>query len=135
MKSYKLQFNQLFTNNGQALITLLFYVMIILIITTGAVMLIATNSLSATKLQEGVLAYSIAEGGAENAVLRVLRDPNYTGESNLIVGDGTADIVVTPGNPVTIISTGTLNRFKRKIQVNMTRTSGYYSIVSWREIE
>lgn len=119
---------------GQALITLLFYVMIILIITTGAVMLIATNALSTTKLQEGILAYSVAEAGAENAVLRVLRDPTYTGEANLLVGDGEADISVTTGNPVVIVSEGTIGKFKRKIQVNLTKASGYYTITSWREV-
>lgn len=121
--------------SGQALITLLFYVMIILVITTGAIMLIATNSLSATKLQEGVTAYSVAEAGAENAVLRVLRDPSYTGESDLAVGEGTADIEVTPGSPVVIISTGTVGRFERKIRVTMTRVLGQYDITSWHEIE
>ncbi len=120
--------------SGQALVSLLFYVMIILVVTSGAVMLIAINSLSATKLQEGVLAYGVAEGGAENAVLRVLRDPSYTGENDLPIGNGDADIVVTAGNPVSIVSTGKVGNFIRKIQVTMERTSGYYTITSWREI-
>ncbi len=119
---------------GQALITLLFYVMIIIVIITGAVMLIATNSLSATKLQEGISAYSVAEGGAENAILRVLRDPSYIGETDLAIGEGLADIVVTPGTPVTIISTGTVGKFVRKIQVTAVRTSGFYTITSWQEV-
>lgn len=119
---------------GQALITLLFYVIIILIITTAAVMLVATNALSATKLQEGTLAYAIAEGGAENAILRLLRDPSYTGENDLVIGDGTADIVVTPGNPVTLISTGNLGNFKRSIRVTLSLSAGYYTITSWQEI-
>lgn len=122
------------TGRGQALITLLFYVMIILVITTGAVMLIATNALSTTRLQESILAYSVAEAGAENAVIRVLRDPSYAGETNLAVGEGDVDIEVTPGNPVVIVSTGTLNNFKRKIEVSLTRTSGFYNILSWKEI-
>lgn len=126
--------DKLQVTSGQALVSLLFYVMIILVVTSGAVMLIAINSLSATKLQEGVLAYGVAEGGAENAVLRVLRDPSYTGENDLSIGNGEADIVVTPGNPVSIISTGKVGNFIRKIQVTMERTSGYYTITNWQEI-
>lgn len=121
-------------NCGQALITLLFYVMIILIVITGAVVLIVTNTLSATKLQEGTLAYAVAEGGAENAILRVLRDPAYTGETDLQIGDGLADITVTAGSPITIVSTGTLGKFSRKVQVVLNRTSGFYTILSWKEI-
>lgn len=130
--SYKLTKYKIFC--GQALITLIFYVIIIVTVTTAAVMLIAINSLSATKLQEGVLAYYVAEGGAENGFLRVLRDPNYLGETNLIIGDGSADIVVTPGNPKTIVATGKLGNFVRKMQITATYTNGVYTITSWKEI-
>lgn len=139
--SRKLHSNKLWTMyyslcfaDGQALVSLLFYVMIILVVTSGAVMLIAINSLSATKLQEGVLAYGVAEGGAENAVLRVLRDPTYIGENDLPIGSGMADISVTLGNPVSIVSTGKVGNFMRKIQVIMERTSGFYTITTWQEI-
>jgi hypothetical protein len=135
MKRLQVISNNLQVTSGQALITLLFYVIIILTITTAAVILIATNSLSATKLQEGELTYYIAEGGAENAILRVLRDPTYTGETNFAVGAGTADIVVTPGSTVTIVSTGKLGKFMRKVQVTFSRVSGTYNLTSWKEIQ
>ncbi len=120
---------------GQALITLLFYVLIIVTITTAAVMLLILNSRASTKIQEGTRAYIVAESGAENALLRVLRDPTYTGETNLPVGDGFATIVVTPGSPTTILSTGRVGNFVRKIQVTATFTSGYYTVTSWQEIQ
>ena len=100
---------------GQALITLIFYVIIIVTVTTAAVVLIAINSISATKIQEGMLAYYVAEGGAENAFLRVLRDPNYTGETNLAIGSGTADITVARSGTITIVSTGKLGNFIREM--------------------
>lgn len=119
---------------GQALITLIIYVIIILTVTSAAIIIITLDSLSATKEQEGMLAYYAAESGAENGVLRVLRNPNYTGETNLALGTGTADITVTAGNPVTIVSTGKSGNYIRKIQVTATKVSGSYTITSWKEI-
>ncbi len=122
-------------NRGQALITLLFYVLIVITISSAAVILIGINSRSETRLQQGDLAYYIAESGAENAFLQVLRDPLYTGEANLPIGEGTATTVVVQGNPTTITSTGTVSGFVRKVQVITTYTNGYYTITSWKEIQ
>ncbi len=121
--------------NGQALITLIFFVIIILTITTASVIILAINLSSATKLQEATLAYYIAEGGLENAILRVLRDPNYTGETDLIVGGGTVDLTVTRGGSVSIVSTGTYGKFMRKLQATLTYSNGSYTITSWKEVE
>lgn len=136
--SFIKKYKQLFIPNpldGQALITLLFYVLILVTVITASIMLLIINLSSAQKVQDGTRAYYIAEGGAENALLRVLRDPTYTGEVNLPVGDGFATTVVTPGNPTTIISTGRVNNFVRQIQVIADFTSGYYTISSWREVQ
>lgn len=119
---------------GQALISLLFFVLIIITVITATVIISVLNIRSASMLQEGVIAYYVAESGAENALLRVLRDPTYTGEANLPIGDGYASTQVTPGNPTTIISTGKINNFMRKIRVVANYTSGYYTVSSWQEI-
>lgn len=121
-------------HKGQALITLLFYILIITTVTIGAIALMILNSGTTSKLQDGSIAYYVAESGAENALLRVLRDPTYTGES-LPVGDGNATIVVTPGSPTTIVSTGVYGNFVRTIQVTADFTGGYYTVNSWREIQ
>lgn len=119
---------------GQALITLIFYVLIILTVTTASVLLIAISTISTTKYQESSIAYTVAEAGLENALIRLLRDPSYTGEANLPVGEGTATTVVTQGNPITIVSTGKLSNFVRKIQVNVVKVNGFYTFTSWNEI-
>src|SRR5437667_12281441 len=92
---------------GQALITLLFFTIIAITITSAVVLIVVTNSLSGTKFQQGSLAYEIATSGAENALLRLMRDPTYTGET-LAVGVGNADIQVTSvgGSSYTILSQG-----------------------------
>jgi len=118
---------------GQALITLLFFILISLTITTGAIIIIVTNSISASKIQEGTLAYYVAESGVENALLRLLRDPNYTGET-LMIGSGTAVITVSGNNPKTVLSVGQNGNFKRKVQAQINYNNGYYTFSNWREL-
>jgi len=118
---------------GQALVTLLFFILMSLTITTGAIIIIITNSVSASKVQEGTLAYYVAESGVENALLRLLRDPNYTGET-LMVGSGTTIITVSGDNPKTVLSIGQNGNFKRKIQTQLNYNNGYYTFSNWKEL-
>ena len=131
MQNYNLKFK--IKESGQALITLLFFVLISLTITSGAIIIIIINSLSVSKSQEGTLAYYIAESGVENAMLRLLRDPNYAGET-LIIGESTVIITVTGSNPKTAVAVGQNGNFKRTIQVDMDYNNGYYIISNWKEI-
>ena len=80
--------------SGQALVTLLVFMIIAVTITSSAVMIIILNSKGSYRFQDGLVAYQIAESGAENAILRLLRNPDYTGETDLAVGEGTASIPV-----------------------------------------
>lgn len=118
---------------GQALITLLFFVLISLTITSGAIIIIIINSISASKSQEGNLAYYAAESGVENALLRLLRDPNYTGET-LTVGTSTVVITVTGANPKTVVAVGQNGNFKRRVSAQMNYNSGYYTFLNWKEL-
>lgn len=132
MKSTNLQ-------QGQALITLLFFAIIGITVTSAAIMMIMVNSISGSKFQEGMIAYQIAESGAENGLLRVLRTPppTYTGET-LTVGSGTASISVTGsgtgGSPYIITSTGQTGNFIRKIEVRATYVNNLLTVTSKREI-
>ncbi|MEK7517630.1 MAG: pilus assembly PilX N-terminal domain-containing protein [Patescibacteria group bacterium] len=119
---------------GQALVTLLFFVVIATIITSAAVIMIIGNSESTSKTEAGINAYYIAESGIENALLRLLRDPNYTGETNLAVGDGIVDITVSGSNPKTVVATASAGNFKRTVQAEMNYSGGYYTFSNWKEI-
>ncbi|EKD65052.1 MAG: hypothetical protein ACD_50C00205G0002 [uncultured bacterium] len=132
-KKFKLQ-------RGQALVTLLFFMIIAITVTSAAVVIIFNNSVSAQKLEEGTLTYYIAQSGAENAILRLLRNPNYCGET-LPIDTGTAAITVVDGaggcngiSPITVTSTGTSGDFQRKIQVVATYVSNVLTVTSWKEI-
>lgn len=119
--------------HGQTMVTLLFFVVIALTITSAAVAMVITNSQSTTKFEQGLLAYYVAEGGVENALLRLLRNPNYTGET-LSVGEGTAVITVAGTDPKTITSLGTVRNFSRKIQLVAEYTNNILSVTSWKEV-
>jgi hypothetical protein len=118
---------------GQALITLLFFVLIALTISSAATIIIIDNSVSVSKFQEGTLAYYAAESGVENALLRLLRDPNYTGET-LTIGSETVVITVSGSNPKTVMSVGQEGNFKRTVQAQMSYNNGYYTFSNWKEL-
>lgn len=131
MQNYNLKFK--IKEKGQALVTLLFFVLISLTITTGAIIIIIVNSLSASKLAEGTSAFYIAESGVENAILRILRNPDYAGET-LAVGTGMASITVTGSNPKIVTSVGENGNFKRKVSAQLTYNNGYYTFSDWKEL-
>lgn len=103
-------------------------------IVSSAVALIVSNTRNASRLELGFEALSIAEGGAENAILRLLREPSYTGET-LTIGSGTAVITVTGTTTKTIVSTGTAGNYQRKIQITAGYTNNILTINSWKEIQ
>ena len=125
---------------GQALVTLLFFMIIAVTITSAAIVMILVNTQSAGYLESGQYAYGIAESGIENALLRFLRNPSYCGET-LPVGKGSAVIAVTDANhgcngvsPITITSTGTISTFSRTIQAVVQFTNNQMTVTSWKEI-
>ena len=122
---------------GQALITLLFFTVIGVTVTSAAVVMIMVNALSGTKQQQGEIAYEIAQSGAENGMIRLLRNPNYTGET-LPVGGGSATITVTgsgtSGNPYVILSKGTNGAFIREVQVTATYQNNLLTVTGRKEV-
>lgn len=120
---------------GQALVSLLFIVLIGFTVITMAVILLYVNSQSASITEQGTYAYYIAESGAEEGLLRMLRNPSYVGTQigqPLSISSGSADIVVSNG---IITSTGKYNSAVRKVQVQTVYNSGVLTITSWREIQ
>lgn len=117
---------------GQTLLMLLVFMIIGLTVTSASAVLLFLNSSSSQKIEGGTIAYTIAESGMENAILRLLRNPNYTGET-LSLDGGSAIITVTGSNPYTITSKGTKNNFSRTIQVEVDY-NGSMTINSWKEI-
>lgn len=121
-----------FNRSGQGLVLLIVFVAMALTVISSAVTSNVINGISATKSQEGEIAIQVAESGIENAMLRLLRDSEYTGET-LAVGADTATITVTGTNPKTIRSIGNVGEFRRTLIVTVLETNGELNITSWTQ--
>ena len=115
---------------GSALLTLLFFMTISLTIVTGVVVVVLNNATATSSLEQGMLAYYAAESGAENALIRLIRDPSYSGET-LTVDQGSVVIQVANGIAT---STATVANSIRKVQVNTVYNNNVLTITSWKEI-
>lgn len=125
------------SESGQALVTLVVFTAIATVVITGAVMATIVNSQATSKFAQGEQALQIAESGAENAIIRLLRDPNY-GETpdTISVGNGQAQIaVMTVGESKTIISQGENGSFKRRVEVSVSYVNNKLTVTSWKEID
>lgn len=119
--------------NGQALVALLVFMSMALTLTAAAttVVLIGLRSTTVVGLGEESLMY--AESGADNAMLRLLRDPSYGGET-LTVGAGTVTITISgTGTTRTIIAEGVSGTSKRTVRVDVTLQNNTLTITSWSE--
>jgi hypothetical protein len=119
--------------SGQTLVALLAFMATALTITTGAVAVTVANLQSASEYSRGQRALQIAESGADNALMRLVRDPSYVGET-MAVDDGTATITISGSPSYTITSVGRVGDFRRTIQVSATRSSNAVTINSWSEV-
>lgn len=121
--------------SGQTLVILLVFMAVATIITSASIIMNIVNSVSTSQLSQGSNAFDIAESGAENGLLRLLRDPNYQGEI-LPVGSGITTVSVTGfGGPAPVLtSVGTIFGFSRVIQVKTSYTNNVLTILSWKEL-
>lgn len=119
---------------GYVGILLSIIVLILTIITTASVA-IGISSLKGTTLlgsSEAVL--SLAESGVDNAILRLLRDPSYVGETDLRIGSGNVTIEVSGAETYTILSTATQYQVVRTLRVTLTKVANSLTITNWEEI-
>lgn len=119
--------------SGQALVLLIVVMVVGTIITSAAIIFAIVNLQAGSDLQSGEEAYAIAESGAENGILRLVRNPAYTGET-LTVGSGQAVITVSGSGSLTIVSTGVMGNFRRKVEVKGNYVNNIFTVSTWKEI-
>lgn len=120
--------------SGQSLVILLVFMAVAITVTTTATMVLLGSTKSSSRLELAQDTLSVAEGGAENALMRLLRDPYYSGET-LTVGDGIATISsVMNGSVNTITSIGRTGNFFRTVRVTTVTSGGRMLVTSWQEI-
>lgn len=124
---------------GQALITFLFFVLIGVTVIASSVAVLYANSLSTSTSEQGQIAYYYAESGIEDGVLRLIRNPSYTssGYSALSSSEpGTATVTVTYSastNTDTITSVGVMGKAIRTIQAQAQFVNGKLTLQTWKE--
>lgn len=122
--------------DGQTLIALLIFMMLAVLVTTTAVMLTVINSQATSSLASGQQALLAAESGAENALLRLERDPSYSGETMHINDSATATITITGTTTRTITSIGSVagsNTYKRTVVVTASNSGSVFTVTNWQE--
>jgi hypothetical protein len=124
------------TNNssesGQTLIILLVFSIVAMTVAAAAVDIMINVSQATNRIEGSINVSQVAESGIENALLRLLRDPSYTGET-LQVGEGTVVVVVTGTDPKTITATGTIHSYSKTVQATVTFTNNIMQVTSWKE--
>lgn len=121
-------------NKGHMLVILLFFMVLSVTVIAASVTLMILSAESTTIFVSGNQARSIAESGIDNAIIRLLRDPNYTGENNLAIGDGTVNITVTGSTTKVITATATQDNQIKKIEVGVQLINGVLTVSYWKEI-
>jgi len=106
------------------MILLIFFVMTAVAITIAAIFMIIITSGSVADMQNGIEVGQLADSGAENALLKLERDPLYSGE---------VYIVVTGDTTKTIDSTVVMGDFTRKVEVLANFNNNVLSVTSWKE--
>ncbi len=128
-----LQTNQ----HGAAALTIFLVVMAVALIVVSTTTLIGLDNLNTGFSQQVSSSLLLsAESCAEEAVLRLSRDQNYSG-GVLLVGDTQCTITITgvPCGDCVIDVVAQDDQFTRKIQSDVTVSGSTLSISSWKEIE
>jgi Tfp pilus assembly protein PilX len=121
---------------GAALITIILLLAFLTLITASVAYRGLSDAEVGASTRYGTTAILAAESCAEEAMLRISRNANYSG-GTLDVGDTQCTINVS-GNPCgscTIDVTATGQNLTRRLQVDVTRSGNNINITSWEEID
>lgn len=122
-----------YMKKGQTVLMLLVISLILVTFVTTMVAMVFTIGRDTTTLGKGETALAIAESGTENAILRLLRNSNYTGETGLTIGGGQVEIAVTGTTTKTITTNVVFENVKRTVKADVAIVNGQLSVVSWSQ--
>jgi hypothetical protein len=121
-------------SQGTVMITMLYIMIVGMLITTGAAYALIANTQSTTVYEAGTHAQAVAESGLENGLLRLIRDPDYTGETIDFGSGQTAVVTVTSVSGTVVTSTGTVGIISRQMEARIHYNEGVLVIDSWKEL-
>lgn len=120
---------------GQAMVMVILVTVTLISVVTATTAMVVTNSLSTMREEQGAHALEIAESGAEEALLRLLRDPTLTTSTpiTLTVDGGYATVEVSGTNAKAIVSRGIVGEYVRTLNITAQYSQGKLVINSWQE--
>lgn len=121
------------SESGYMLTALLVFLVVIIVVTTTSVLVSVSSLRSETYFDFGSEALAAADSGAENAILRLLRDPTYLGET-LQVGTTEVIITVVGSAPQVVTVVADSGSFERTVEVRLERVDGMLQVTSWKEL-
>lgn len=125
----------LYSNNGGQVLTsvIVFMAFGLSVIALSAVLTII-NIQNTAKNTQSAQALTYAESGAEEGVLRLLRDPGFAGGTLVI--DGISVPISVSGDAVnkTVTSTASFNGFTKKIQATVSLANEKLVLLSWKQV-
>ena len=118
---------------GQALVSLLIIIAVSILAVTSAIVSASLSSTTAITTISDKVYYS-AETGAEEALIKLLRDPTYSG-GNFNIDGVDVNIIVSSPSPTerNISSDATINNVKRKIAVRANFINNTLTVTEWKE--
>jgi len=130
MKKFLSFFRQ---QDGQTLVTLLVFSVMAISVAAASVAIMINTSRATHITESRVRVMGAAESGIENAILRLIRDPSYTGES-LTLDDNTITISVSGSDTKTITSTADNGLFRHTIQATASYVDNRLTVTSWNTV-
>ncbi len=115
---------------GQSLVILLVVVVSSIILSTALISLAIINNANNSLYEQAITAQSLAESGVENAILNLLRNPNYTGEI-MIIDNKEVELTVQGTTNKVITSTCDYGQVTQSIEVTADYDSGILTINNW----
>lgn len=119
---------------GYVMITMLYIMVIGILVTTGAAFALIANTQSTTSFETGARARQVAESGIENALIRLVRDPAYAGETLEVSPGETATITVSTASGIVVTALGISGGTSRQIQAIVLYNDEILTIQSWKEL-
>ena len=122
-------------NPGQAFITLVLFVAIAMSVISGTIIIIVVNSFGASLSEKSILVHQSAENGIENALVHLLRDPDYAGEtlSPIINSYNTVISVTGNDNNKTIVSTASSSNITKAITAKIFYNNNVMTVTYWQD--
>ena len=121
-------------NKGQALIPVLIIMLITMILGVGVLHLSIGSLLLNSYWLEGEKVLMATEGALENGLMRILRNPGYSGES-LQINEINCTIETSGQAPVVMTAECSSLRSKRRLQAEVSFINGEMLVSNYQEVE